>query len=379
MGYNFSVCVANLNVALSECHFSKISEQEVFVLDKKDIISVQNNNFPEYEDIRKAILEAKEKVVTTVNAAMVAAYWLIGKQLYEAQNSVDSTYGKKLIQYASEQLQKEFGAGFTERNLRNMRQFYECFPNWHSVSAELSWTHYRLLIRIKEQEKRDYYVKECVDCAWSVRQLERQINSFYYERILATNESKRAEVRGEIQVLEPNVEPKHLIKDPYILEFLGLEENKAYLEHELEQGLIDNLQKFLLELGKGFCFVARQRRITIDGDHYYIDLVFYNYILKCFVLIDLKTHKLTYQDVGQIDFYVKYFEENVKTEGDNPTIGIVLCSEKNETMVKYSVLNENDHLFASKYKLYIPTEEELKKEIERERFNLEQKFEDKNE
>ena len=379
MGYNFSVYVANLNVALSECHFSKTSEQEVFVLDKKDIISVQNNNFPEYEDIRKAIIEAKEKVVTTVNAAMVAAYWLIGKQLYEAQNSVDSTYGKKLIQYASEQLQKEFGAGFTERNLRNMRQFYECFPNWHSVSAELSWTHYRLLIRIKEQEKRDYYVKECVDCAWSVRQLERQINSFYYERILATNESKRAEVRGEIQVLEPNVEPKHLIKDPYILEFLGLEENKAYLEHELEQGLIDNLQKFLLELGKGFCFVARQRRITIDGDHYYIDLVFYNYILKCFVLIDLKTHKLTYQDVGQIDFYVKYFEENVKTEGDNPTIGIVLCSEKNETMVKYSVLNENDHLFASKYKLYIPTEEELKKEIERERFNLEQKFEDKNE
>ena len=276
-------------------------------------------------------------------------------------------------------MQKEFGAGFTERNLRNMRQFYECYPNWHSVCAELSWTHYRLLIRIKEQEKRDYYVKECVDCAWSVRQLERQINSFYYERILATNESKRAEVRGEIQVLEPNVEPKHLIKDPYILEFLGLEENKAYLEHELEQGLIDNLQKFLLELGKGFCFVARQRRITIDGDHYYIDLVFYNYILKCFVLIDLKTHKLTYQDVGQIDFYVKSFEENVKTEGDNPTIGIVLCSEKNETMVKYSVLNENDHLFASKYKLYIPTEEELKKEIERERFNLEQKFEDKNE
>lgn len=379
VGYNFNICVANLNVALSECHFLKTSEQEVFVLDKKDIISVQNNNFPEYEDIRKAILEAKEKVVTTVNAAMVAAYWLIGKQLFEAQNSVDSTYGKKLIQYASEQLQKEFGAGFTERNLRNMRQFYECFPIWHSVNAKLSWTHYRLLIRIKEQKKRDYYVKECVDCAWSVRQLERQINSFYYERILATNESKRAEVRGEIQVLEPSVEPKHLIKDPYILEFLGLKENKAYLEHELEQGLIDNLQKFLLELGKGFCFVARQRRITIDGDHYYIDLVFYNYILKCFVLIDLKTHKLTYQDVGQIDFYVKYFEENVKTDGDNPTIGIVLCSEKNETMVKYSILSENDHLFASKYKFYIPTEEELKKEIERERFNLEQKFEDKNE
>ena len=215
------------------------------MLDKKNIISVQNNNFPEYDDIRKAILEAKEKVVTTVNAAMVAAYWLIGKQLYEAQNSVDSTYGKKLIQYSSEQLQKEFGAGFTERNLRNMRQFYECFPKWHTVCAELSWSHYRLLIRIKEQEKRNYYIKECVDCSWSVRQLERQINSFYYERILATNESKREEVRGEIQVLEPNVEPKHLIKDPYILEFLGLEENKVYLEEELKKEI--ERERFNLE------------------------------------------------------------------------------------------------------------------------------------
>lgn len=208
--------------------------------------------------------------------------------------------------------------------------------------------------------------------------MERQINSFYYERILATNEGKRAEVAGEIYQLEPNTTPNHMIKDPYILEFLGLEDNKAFLEQGLEQSLIDNLQHFPLELGKGFCFVARQKRITIDGDHYDIDLVFYNYILKCFVLIDLKTHKLTYQDIGQIDFYVKYFEENVKTDSDNPTIGIVLCSEKNETMVKYSILNENDHLFASKYKLYIPSEEELKEEIERERFNIEQRLEDNN-
>lgn len=345
-------------------------------LDKKDMPLVQNNTFPEYDDIRKAILEAREKVATTVNTAMVAAYWLIGKSLFESQNSMGSTYGKQLIKYTAERLQQEFGAGFDERNLRLMRQFYEVYPKWNAVRSELSWTHYRLLMRIKEDEKREYYMQECINCAWSSRQLERQINSFYYERILATSEGKRAEVQNEIQILEPEVEPKHLIKDPYILEFLGLEENKAYLEHELEQGLIDNLQKFLLELGRGFCFVARQRRITIDGDHYYIDLVFYNYILKCFVLIDLKTHKLTYQDIGQIDFYVKYFEENIKTEGDNPTIGIVLCSEKNETMVKYSVLNENDHLYASKYKLYIPSEEELKKEIERERFNIEQRLED---
>lgn len=347
--------------------------------EKNQVVLSEMNNFPEFEKIRNAILEARKKVTTTVNVAMVAAYWTIGKQLYEAMNAAGSVYGKQLIKFVSQKLSEEFGQGFDERNLRFMRQFYEVYPKWNTVCSELSWSHYRLLMRIKEEEKREYYQKECVACAWSVRQLERQINSFYYERILATSEGKRAEVRDEIQVLEPDVGPKYLIKDPYILEFLGLEENKAYLEQELEQGLIDNLQKFLLELGKGFCFVARQKRITIDGDHYYVDLVFYNYILKCFVLIDLKTHKLTYQDVGQIDFYVKYFEENVKTEGDNPTIGIVLCSEKNETMVKYSVLNENDHLFASKYKLYIPTEEELKKEIERERFNLEQKLEDKNE
>ena len=349
-----------------------------------EIITNDIDKFPEFENIRNAILEAREKVATTVNFAMVSAYWTIGKQLHEAMSGDGSIYGKQLIKYVSVRLSEEFGQGFDERNLRNMRQFYEVYPKWNTVCSELSWSHYRLLMRIKEQEKREYYQNECVECGWSVRQLERQINSFYYERILATSlqargEGKKAEVRGEIQSLEPNTEPKHLLKDPYILEFLGLEENKTYLEHELEQGLIDNLQNFLLELGKGFCFVARQKRITIDGDHYYIDLVFYNYILKCFVLIDLKTHKLTYQDIGQIDFYVKYFEENIKTEGDNPTIGIVLCSEKNETMVKYSVLNENDHLYASKYKLYMPTEEELKKEIERERFNIEQRLDDSDE
>lgn len=237
---------------------------------------IKNNveKFPEFEDIRKAILEAREKVTATVNIAMVAAYWNVGKRLYDAQIATDSIYGKQLIKYASIQLQKEFGSGFDERNLRNMRQFYEVFPKWNTVCSELSWSHYRLLMRIKELKKREYYIRECVECAWSVRQLERQINSFYYERILATNESKQTEVRQEIQKLEPDKSPKYLLKDPYILEFLELEENRTYLEHELEQGLIDNLQKFLLELGKGFCFVARQKRITIDSDHYYVDLIF---------------------------------------------------------------------------------------------------------
>ena len=366
-----------LKMEHSVFRFLKCIIWEVAMKKNNEIITNDIDKFPEFENIRNAILEAREKVATTVNFAMVSAYWTIGKQLHEAMSGDGSIYGKQLIKYVSVRLSEEFGQGFDERNLRNMRQFYEVYPKWNTVCSELSWSHYRLLMRIKEQEKREYYQNECVECGWSVRQLERQINSFYYERILATSEGKKAEVRGEIQSLEPNTEPKHLLKDPYILEFLGLEENKTYLEHELEQGLIDNLQNFLLELGKGFCFVARQKRITIDGDHYYIDLVFYNYILKCFVLIDLKTHKLTYQDIGQIDFYVKYFEENIKTEGDNPTIGIVLCSEKNETMVKYSVLNENDHLYASK--LYMPTEEELKKEIERERFNIEQRLDDSDE
>ncbi|MDR0586856.1 MAG: DUF1016 domain-containing protein, partial [Treponema sp.] len=191
--------------------------------------------------------------------------------------------------------------------------------------------------------------------------------TFYYERLLATQKDGRESVKNEIWKTEPKTDPDYILKDPYILEFLDLKENKNYHESELEQALIDNLREFLLEMGKGFSFVARQKRITIDGDHYYIDLVFYNYILKCFVVIDLKTGKLTYQDIGQIDFYVRYFEENVKQADDNPTIGIVLCSEKNDAMVKYSVLSDNDRLFASRYMLYLPTEEELKKELERER------------
>ena len=332
------------------------------------------NDYPEYEHIRNTIVETRKSIMSSVNFAMVKAYWDIGRVIYNAQNGHRAAYGKQLIKYTSQKLSDEFGKGFDERNLRNMRQFYKVFQNWNTLCSELSWSHYRLLMRIPEVKKREYYMKECAENAWSVRQLERQINSFYYERLLASSNEKLSEVKNEIKSLEPNTTPEDILKDPYVLEFLGLEENKAYLEKELEQALIENLQKFLLELGKGFSFVARQKRITIDGDSYYVDLVFYNYILKCFVLIDLKAHKLSYQDIGQIDFYVKYFEENIKTADDNPTIGIVLCSEKNETMVKYSVLAENEYLYATKYKLYIPTEDELKREVERERFNIEQQF-----
>lgn len=328
-----------------------------------------------YENIRETVLTAKNKVYTAVNFTMVEAYWNIGRQIAEAQG-VRAEYGKKLIKYLSEELSKEFGTGFTETNLKYMRQFYLAFPIGHTLCDQLSWSHYRLLMRIEDEKKRAFYLKECAECNWSVRQLERQINSFYYERLLSTQAEYKNEVRSEIQSLEPKTNPNYILKDPYILEFLDLKQNKAYLEKDLEQGLLDNLQEFLLELGKGFSFVARQKRITIDGDHYFVDLVFYNYILKCFVLIDLKTGKLSYQDIGQIDFYVRYFEQEIKAPEDNPTIGIVLCSDKNDTMVKYSVLSDNNHLFASKYMLYMPSEEELKKELERERRIIEESIED---
>ncbi|GHV20285.1 hypothetical protein AGMMS49959_07290 [Planctomycetales bacterium] len=224
------------------------------------------------------------------------------------------------------------------------------------------------IIRIEEENRRTFYKQECIAAGWTVRQLERQINSFFYERLLATRKSGKESVYNEILKLEPNTDISHHIKDPYILDFLGLNENRDYHETEVEQAIIDKMQSFLLELGKGFSFVARQKRITTDhGEHYYIDLVFYNYILKCFVVIDLKAGKLSYQDVGQIDFYVRLFDEKIKQAGDNPTIGIVLITDKDESIVKYSVLADNDNLFASKYRLYLPTEAELKAELIRER------------
>ena len=312
-----------------------------------------------YEGIRAALATARRNAVNAVNAEMVTAYWEIGRQISEAVGD-RAEYGKQLLQFLSERLTAEFGKGFTVRNLRNMRQFYQTFPIRHALRAELTWTQYRLLMSVDEPSRRDFYLNECAESGWTSRQLERQINSFYYERLLATRKEHRAEIEGEIYITEPKTEPDHILKDPYVLEFLDLKENAKYSETELEQGLIGKLQDFLLELGKGFSFVARQKRVTSEsGDHYYIDLVFYNYILKCFVVIDLKAGKLTYQDVGQLDFYVRLFDDKIKQADDNPTIGIILCANKDESIVKYSVLADNENLFASKYRLYLPTEEEL--------------------
>ena len=323
-----------------------------------------------YRGIRDTLAQARAKACAAINFAMVEAYWDIGRQIDKAIGE-RAEYGKGLLQYVSERLTAEFGKGFTVRNLRAMRQFSASFPIRHALRAELSWTHYRLLVRIEDVTQREFYERECVDAGWTSRQLERQINSFYYARLLATQKSGHDKVRGEIQALEPKTSPDFILKDPYVLEFLDLKENRDYLESDLEQALIGQLQGFLLELGKGFSFVALQKRITSDGEHYYIDLVFYNFILKCFVLIDLKTGKLTPQDVGQMDFYVRLFEDKFRQADDNATIGIILCSARDENVVRYSVLAEKENLFASKYKLYLPTEEELKNELERERALIE--------
>lgn len=325
-----------------------------------------------YENIKSTLEDARSKAYSSINFYMVEAYWNIGRLIVSEQNGRDrAEYGDQLIKKLSIKLTSEIGKGFTATNLKTMRKFYVKFPNSHALRDQLSWTHYRLLLKVDDDKKREFYIDECIKSNWSTRQLERQINSFYYERLLSTQDSDKEEVRNEIKEVEQSKSINDVVKDPYILEFLNLKENKKFLERDLEQGLMDNLQEFLLELGKGFSFVGRQRRITADGEHFYVDLVFYNYLLKCFVLIDLKLGKLTHQDIGQMDFYVRYYEKEIKREDDNPTIGIILCSEKNETIVKYSILEESKQIFASKYMLYMPTEEELKREINKDREILE--------
>lgn len=321
---------------------------------------VKNTNF--ISDIKALINEARMHIVRSVNTAMVVTYWEIGRRIVEEEQngSNRAEYGKYLIENLAKELTADFGKGFSVPNLRNFRQFYLVFPIRYTLRSELSWTHYRQLMRVENEEARNFYLKEAVECAWSSRQLERQINSFYFQRLLASQ--NKDIVKQETEQNNTPVSPSEILKDPYILEFLDLKENKDYLEADLETALINRLQDFLLELGKGFSFVARQQRITTEaGKHYYVDLVFYNYLLKCFVLIDLKIGTLTPQDVGQMDLYVRLYEDQKRTQTDNPTIGIILCSQNDETVVKYSMLAESRQLFASQYQLYMPTEEELKR------------------
>lgn len=318
-----------------------------------------------YEQIKRILSEARNKVYQTANFAMVEAYWNIGRSIVEQQAGKEKAeYGVRFIEELSKQMTNDFGKGFTVANLKNMRQFYLTFPKSYALRSELSWTHYRLLMRVENEEARQFYTEEAIKSNWSTRQLERQINSFFYERLLSSK--NKQSVSEEIQKLEPAKVPEDIIRDPYVLEFLGLSPNDDFYENDLEEALITHLQKFLLELGRGFSFVARQKRITFDGRHFRIDLVFYNYILKCFVLIDLKIGDLTHQDLGQMQMYVHYYERELMNEGDNPPIGIVLCADKSESVVKYTLPENETQIFASKYKLYLPSEEELSQELRRE-------------
>jgi predicted nuclease of restriction endonuclease-like (RecB) superfamily len=336
--------------------------------DKKEVVKKTTGKNNLYQNIKTILIEARSQACRTIGVVMVNAYWQVGRLIVEEeqQGKRKADYGTKLISELSARLSKDFGKGFDERNLFYMRQFYLSFPKLNALRSELSWTHYRLLMRVENEHARDFYINECAKSNWSTRQLERQIQSLYYERLLASRNKLPVKREADARTKELAVSPEEQIKDPYVLEFLGLKEYPSLKENQLEQALIGHLQKFLLELGRGFSFVARQMRVSTETQHFYIDLVFYNYLLKCFVIIDLKTSKLTHQDIGQMDMYVRLFEEKMKQPGDNPTIGIILCTEKDETIVKYSVLKENKKLFASKYKLYLPSEKELKQELEKE-------------
>ncbi|EQB90953.1 DUF1016 domain-containing protein [Elizabethkingia anophelis] len=327
-------------------------------------------------EIRNILAQARMKAYQSVNSVMVEAYWLIGKRIVEEEQNGKkrAEYGEALLKNLSVALTKEFDKGFSSSNLRNFRQFYLTYSDpeiCYTLCSKLTWSHNRLIMRIDSNAARNYYLKEASEQNWSVRILERHINTFYYERLLST---QNKEETVQYSTGQNNDLARDFIKDPYVFEFLNIPEPISASENDIEAALIGNLQEFLLELGKGFSFIGRQFRISTETSHFYIDLVFYNYILKCFVLFDLKIAKLTHQDAGQMDMYIRMFDDLKKQPEDNPTIGIILCTEKDETVVKYSILNEHKQLFATKYLPYLPTEEELTAEIKREFFFLKQKL-----
>ena len=320
-----------------------------------------------YEKINQMIINSKTNIIRNINHEMVELYYNIGQTINELIDEYNLEKSQnEIIKSFSNKLTKQFGQGFSVPSLKKMKKFYQVFNGGSTLWNQLSWSHNRLIMNIDDDKRRNFYLEECIKSNWSVRQLERQINSFYYERLISTKESYKEEVKNEINILEKKDKIENFVKDPYVLEFLDIKD-KRFLERDLESNLLEHIQEFLLELGRGFSFVSRQKRIDVDGDNFYIDLVFYNYVLKCFALIDLKLDKLTHQDIGQMDFYVRYFDNEIKEKEDNPTIGIILCSDKKDTIVKYFVLNDNKNLFASKYQLYLPTEKELALEIEKQK------------
>ena len=327
-----------------------------------------SNNY--INEIKKILKNARQKAYTAVNSAMVEAYWEIGRRIVEEeQNGKErAEYGKEILQNLSKELTEEFGKGYSYRTLREIRQFYLMFSDfekWRTVSAKLTWSHFQKVLRVSDEKARIFYLMEAAENMWSVRTLDRNISTLYYNRIVASIDKKMVE--DEMKEKIKSLQTEEFIKNPVVLEFLDLPTNMSYTESQLEKALTDDIQKFMMELGKGFAFVERQQHIRTENSDFYIDLVFYNYILKCFVIIELKTEKLKHQDIGQLDMYVRMYDDLKKQENDNPTIGLLLCTETDRTIIKYSVLNDNKNLFASKYVNYLPSEEELINEIERQK------------
>ena len=314
-------------------------------------------------DIRTIILSARESAIRSVDTVRVQMYWKLGERIFiEEQKGQDrAEYGAYLLQNVALEMEKEFGSGFSVRQLERARQFYRTYPIASAVRTQLNWYQYRLLIQIDDKDKREYYELEATNNNWTGRELERQINSGLYERLLLSNDKKAVlEVARKERIPES---PTEIIKDPMVLEFLGLRPEATYYEKDLERALITNLQAFLLELGNGFSFVARQKRILLEDDEFFADLVFYNRLLRCFVVIELKTHKITHEDIGQLQMYVNYYDRNEKAPDENPTIGILLCADKNDTLVKYTLPENNNTILASKYQLYLPSEKQLAEQL----------------
>lgn len=318
--------------------------------------------------LRQLIRDARSRALRAVDVVQVQTCWQMGRHIveFEQGGAARAAYGKRLLPLLAEQLTREFGAGFDASNLRYMRLFYQAFPKCDALRHELSWTHYRLLSKVESTDARMWYMTEAATQNWSTRALQRQIGTMFYERLLLSQDKAAVAEEAQHKLAALEQTPRAFVRDPVMLEFLGLPSAGKLLESDLEQGLMDKLQAFLLELGKGFAFVARQQRISTESKDFYIDLVFYNYLLKCFVLIDLKSGELTHQDIGQMDMYVRMYDELRRSEGDNPTVGILLCESKDQSVVRYSVLNGSEQLFASRYKLVLPSEEELRSELARE-------------
>ncbi len=345
-----------------------IDSLEVVIMSDKNEYKYIDNGF--YQSVKEILEHARKCIYRNIQSEMVFAYWQIGKMIVEKQGgNPRADYGEGLIKELSAKMTKDFGKGFTISNLKYMRQFYLTFQKGHALSGELSWTHYRLLLQVENEGARNFYINEAISGNWSTRQLEREINTFSYQRYLASHGDHN--VIDDTASKEKKDNPLDIIKDPYVLEFTGLKADSSFYESDLEQALITHLNDFLLELGNGFAFVARQRRFNMDGRNFYVDLVLYNYKLKCFVLIDLKRGDLTHQDIGQMQMYVNYYTRELMEPGDNPPIGIILSADKSDTLVRYTLPLDNKQIYASKYMLYLPKEEELRDEMNKQRKLLE--------